>query len=96
MRINIAKEVVAVLMALAESQPPERFTRDLAIVNFGLHYGPDKGLKNDVDAFHRGWIENKVRPRRHVSAAYAHSSYSFAYIFWCKLCQVRAHATCPC
>lgn len=59
------------LTALAESQPPERFTRDLAIVNFGLHYRPDKRLRNDVDAFHRGWIENKARLRRHVSAEYA-------------------------
>ena len=68
-RINIAKEVVTVLMALIESQPPERFTRDLAIVNFGLHYRPDKRLRNAVNSFHAGWAEHRVCPRTHTIPA---------------------------
>ena len=80
MRINIAKEVGAVLMALMESQPPERFPQDLAIVNFGLHYQPDKRLRDDVELFHREWMVNKVRGGRHMAAANAlHDSIHCTY-----------------
>ena len=65
-RINEAKEMGTVLMALMESQPPERFVRDLAIVNFGLHYRPDQRLKNDVGSLHSIWSAHRVRSRLRV------------------------------
>ena len=57
-RINEAKETVAVLEALAASQPG--LPQDLAVVNFGLHYKADQRLANDVAWFHAEWLAHKV------------------------------------
>ena len=59
-RINEEKEMKEVLVALTVSQPADRFPRDLAVVNFGLHYKPDQKLRDDVTDFFNFWAASKV------------------------------------
>lgn len=59
-RINEGKETNDVLAALMVSQAPDRFPRDLAVVNFGLHYRPDQRLRDDVTNFYNFWAASKV------------------------------------
>lgn len=60
-RINDGKDVGNILEALMDSQSPEQFPRDLAIVNFGLHYQPGTRLRDDVAQFHSMWATHREK-----------------------------------